>query len=109
MRRVRVYFASIFLACILAPLTFSQSGTGSLYGSVTDPAGAAVPNAGVRLRHEQTGVEVKTITTDAGVYTFPSLAVGPYTISVQQPGFKKSLLSAIPINTATRTSLALLL
>src|SRR3954453_21400200 len=97
MRQSRLLVGSTLLACILAPLAVSQSGTGSLYGSVTDPAGAAVPNANVALRHEQTGVEARTITTDAGVYTFPSLAVGPYTISVEQPGFKKAVRSGIVI------------
>src|SRR3954464_2921252 len=105
MRHSRLVFAPLFLACFLAPLTWSQPATGSLYGSVIDPAGAAIPNAPVRLRHEQTGVEARTITTDAGVYTFPSLAVGPYSITVEQPGFKKAVRSGIVIEAATRSSL----
>ncbi len=66
----------------------AQTGTSSISGTVTDPKGALVPAAMVTARNEATGVTYTQTTTDAGIYSFPSLPVGSYTISVEHPGYK---------------------
>jgi hypothetical protein len=38
--------------------------------------------------HESTGATQKLTTNNAGLYAFPSIPVGPYTVVVEAPGFK---------------------
>jgi len=42
----------------------------------------------VTAKNEATGVTYTQMTTEAGLYGFPSLPVGIYTITVALPGFK---------------------
>ena len=69
--------------------SFAQTGVGSLSGQVLDSAGGAVPKAAVSIRQDATGREQKTETSEAGLYAFPSLEVGEYTLSVELRGFKR--------------------
>lgn len=57
----------------------------SLRGTVTDPSGAAVPQAAVQLRGP--GGERHTVTADTGEFTFPSLNPGKYQVLVKARGF----------------------
>jgi len=77
-------FALALFTCgkLLAGVTASISGT------VTDPSGGVVAGATVTATNMDTGV-ASTLTTNAqGFYSFQSLPLGNYTISVQQSGFK---------------------
>src|SRR5919198_1578738 len=75
------------LACVAAPAA-AQSGTGRLSGFVKDATGAVVPGASIVAIHEATGVRQDTITNEAGLFLFPSLPVGAYTVRAELPGFK---------------------
>ena len=62
--------------------------TATLSGSVTDPSGAVVPQAVVKLTSTLNGVN-RTYTTDAtGRFTFPQLAPSTYTLSIAAKGFE---------------------
>ena len=105
---MRNSFAQALVVCVSAfTIAFAQVGTGSLNGTVSDPAGAVVAGATVRVTHDETGVATTAITTDAGTYTFPALPVGPYTVNVENPGFKKTVRAGVVIATATRSALDL--
>jgi Carboxypeptidase regulatory-like domain len=47
------------------------AGAGSIQGTVTDPAGALIPNASVKLVESSTQVTLTTKTTSGGDYAFP--------------------------------------
>jgi hypothetical protein len=68
-----------------------------------------VPNASVLLVSDGTGQDFRATTTPSGQYTFPSLPVGSYTITVEAAGFKKLVQSNNQIAIATRGSLNLTL
>ena len=57
---------------------------------MTDPTGAAVPDSAVTITNTNTNAARQTATTDAGDYTFPSLAPGSYKLRVEHAGFKTS-------------------
>ncbi len=97
-RPIRLVILSTLLAC----LAWSQVATGSMQGTVTDPAGAAVPSAKVLVRHEPTRQEFETVTTEAGLFVFPSLPVGPYSLTVEKTGFKRATQGNIEIRVAQR-------
>jgi Carboxypeptidase regulatory-like domain len=77
-------FAFVLFTCgrLLAGVTASISGT------VTDPSGAVVAGATVTATNVETGVATTLTTNSQGFYSFQSLPLGNYTISVQQNGFK---------------------
>ncbi len=77
------------LAVLTAALSLAQTSTSQISGTVSDSTGAVVPGATVTAVNEATGVSFKQVTTEAGIYAFPSLNVGTYTITVEMQGFKK--------------------
>ena len=66
----------------------AQTGTGRISGVVKDASGAVVPGVTITAVHEETGVQQHTVTTDAGLFVFPSLPVGPYTVKAELSGFR---------------------
>ena len=77
------------LALILAALSASaQSGNaGAIRGTVTDPSGAVIPDATVRVSNELSGYERTTETDSTGQFTFPNVPFNPYRVSVSAKGF----------------------
>ncbi|MBA3439886.1 MAG: TonB-dependent receptor, partial [Pyrinomonadaceae bacterium] len=69
----------------------AQAITGRISGTVTDPAGAVLPNVSVTVTNEATNL-ARTVTTDGdGFYTVTNLPAGNYIVVVEQSGFKKFL------------------
>ena len=62
----------------------------SISGRVTDPSGAVVAGAEVTARHIDTGVTGTAATDSDGRFRFPYLRVGPYEVTVRQPGFREA-------------------
>jgi len=87
---VRIRCVSLVLALLVfsAAAAFAQTSTSRITGTVTDPSGAVVPGASVTAINEATGVTYSQVTTEGGVYAFPSLPLGAYTIKVELSGFK---------------------
>ena len=81
--------ALLFTLLLTASAAFAQTGTSRITGAVRDPSGAAVPGASVTATNDATGVTQTQVTTDSGVYAFPSVPVGKYTITIEKQGFKK--------------------
>src|SRR3954469_23434867 len=92
------FFVILWMAA--ASLGFSQSevGTTSLNGTVTDPAGAVVPNAQVTAKSTATGFTRQTETTGAGFYNLSGLPVGAYEISVTSSGFKPVRIASVNLS-----------
>jgi len=68
----------------------SVAGLGAISGTVRDATGAAVVNAQVVVANEARGIRRTLQTTEAGVFTAPSLvpATG-YSVTVTAPGFSQ--------------------
>ncbi len=69
----------------------SQAVKGTLLGSVIDSSGAVVPGAKVVILEVSRGIDRETATNESGLYSFPNLEAGRYRISVEAPGFQKSV------------------
>src|SRR5947209_1715245 len=86
--KVRV-FSGLMTALFLCSATLlAQVDTGSISGIVSDPSGAVVKGANVRLLNEGTGAELTTTASEDGVYTFSPVRIGSYTLSASAPGFQ---------------------
>src|SRR5262245_64357560 len=71
-----------------APAMRGQStSTGTVSGQVTDQQNAAVSGASVTLRDVTTNAEQKTVTNEAGRYTFVNVHPGLYDMTVTKTGF----------------------
>ena len=66
----------------------AQNTSASLRGTVTDVQGAAVGGADVTVTNADTGSQLTQKTGSEGIYAFPSLPLGRYTLSVTKEGFK---------------------
>jgi hypothetical protein len=82
-----VFFGLLMLWGSLS--AWAQTGTSRVTGVVQDATSAVIPGATVTLTNEGTNVSFKTTTTSAGVYTFDSMQLGSYTVTVEKSGFKK--------------------
>lgn len=96
-------------AFLLALSAFAQTSTSQLSGTVRDTSGAVVPGAAVTLSNEATGVTQNQSTTEAGVYAFPSISVGTYTVKVEATGFKTAVRTnnTLQVNTPATVDLVL--
>jgi hypothetical protein len=72
-----------FSVCSLFAQTF-----GEVTGRVTDPSGAVIPGASVTLTNVNNNAVRNVVTTEAGAYTFPSIAPGLYRLRAELAGFK---------------------
>src|SRR5207253_2433704 len=66
-----------------------QSTYGAIAGSVTDPSGAAIPDAQVTLTNLGTAEKRTRPTGVDGLYSFVNLLPGNYRIEVEKQGFKR--------------------
>src|SRR5215475_2883888 len=64
-----------------------QIQIGAIKGAVTDPTGAVVAGAGVRLTNSITGEKVEGVTDSAGGFVFNNVPFNRYTLRVQAKGF----------------------
>jgi Carboxypeptidase regulatory-like domain len=80
------------LGLSLAILVFGLSGWaavgGSISGTVKDPSDAVIPGAMLTVTNTALGTQFKTTTDAMGYYSFPSLPVGRYDMTVDAGGFK---------------------
>ncbi len=97
------------LFVLAAGFGYSQAVNATLLGTVTDSSGAIVPNAKVIVTEVNTAVSRTGQTNESGNYTFPDLAPGQYSVSVESSGFKKENRKDITltVNSSTRVDVQL--
>src|SRR5208282_4542800 len=76
---------------------YAQQNVGGIVGTVTDPSGAVVPRATTSAVDQGTGLTSTTQTSSSGYFTFTSLPIGRYKVSVRAVGFQTYQRSDIPV------------
>ncbi len=79
---------------VIAPALAQVSG-GSITGTVTDPTGAVIPGATVKIVNRGTGIEQTLTTTSAGLFNKPNLSPGTYTVTFSAKGFATEKTDAL--------------
>jgi hypothetical protein len=97
MKPSHVAAAALVLA---ASSAFAQEFRSTISGAVTDPTGAAIANAQVKVRETRTNSKSQTITDTAGQYAIPFLVPGPYELTVTSSGFKEYIRKDITLASA---------
>jgi hypothetical protein len=100
MHSFRMLLVAVSCVLLLTQLTFAQGTRGTISGEVTDPNGAAVVGATVRLfragqdqrdpssQTVEDGREVRSVqTNESGVYQFLEIEPGVYNVIITAPGF----------------------
>ncbi len=98
---VRVLIGVALVAAVATP----QSNVASVTGIISDPTGAAVPQARLTFVNMDTGIETAVQTNEAGVYLAPSLLAGNYRVVVSAPGFKQKEIRNLTLSTGERLRL----
>jgi hypothetical protein len=75
------------VAGLVPPVAMGQQATANVNGVVKDPTGAAVANVQVELTNVNTGVVRKTATNTDGIYDFPTVVPGAYSMQASAAGF----------------------
>jgi hypothetical protein len=85
----RLLFVALFvLASVLQLPAQNVVLTGGLSGRITDQSGAVVRGASVMVRNLATGVDQSAGTNHAGLYQFPALMPGTYSMVASLKGFR---------------------
>ena len=72
----------------------------TLSGIISDPSGAVVPGASIRVTNVDTQVTTTAVTNPTGYYLVVNLTPGTYTIAAQKEGFKTATRSALTLQVA---------
>ncbi|MBI4469927.1 MAG: TonB-dependent receptor [Acidobacteria bacterium] len=86
----------LVLCCLMWLLSCTASvkaqvtGAATIQGAITDSAGAAIQGAKIESRNLETGVVIKAVTNDAGLYRLTGLVPGRYGINVTATGFARA-------------------
>ena len=98
---------TIVLASLVAiqQMGYSQTTFASVTGTVTDPAGALVPNATITATNAETNIQSTAKSNDSGVFTIAQLKEGRYTVRAEAPGFRSFSIESISLVTETCVAL----
>ena len=77
---------------------WAQYTTARLSGIVSDPSGAVVAGAAIKVQDVGTGYSQTANSTSAGQYLFPSLPVGTYQITVSMAGYNRYVQKGIVLS-----------
>ncbi len=87
----------LFVATLSAGVAFAQSTLGILLGTVTDPSGAVIGNATVKITNNDEGTS-RTLTTDAsGNYEAVNVKAGHYTVEASNTGFETTRVDGLEL------------
>jgi hypothetical protein len=87
----------LVLLLALAPAALAQRTTGAIFGTVTDESGAILPGVTVTLQGAGVPGTPSTVTSGSGIYRFPNLPPGNYTLTFELQGFTKLTREQVPV------------
>jgi len=96
---VKTLIASL-CAFLFVSAVFAQTDRGTITGTISDPAGAVVPNAPIEAKNVATDAVYQTVSSGTGNYSIAQLPAGTYELSVTVAGFKKYIRTGIVIEVA---------
>ncbi|PWT90998.1 MAG: hypothetical protein C5B55_08825 [Blastocatellia bacterium] len=92
-RKISVALLTVGILICFYAIAYSQgTNLGTIRGTVTDPNGAIIPNAAVKITDQTTGISRDLTTDSEGNYEATFLKLGVYKVTVTAPGFKTSEL-----------------
>ena len=98
----------IVLSLLRAGDSWAATG-GSISGSISDPSGAAIPSASLSLVNDAQQTPYRTISDKQGLYSFPNLPVGHFSLTIAAKGFatQRKVDLAVDSDSAIRVDITL--
>ncbi len=87
-------------------IAFAQTSKGFLVGTITDPNGAVIAGATVKITNTTTGVVRETPVGSSGDYRFDAIDPGSYDLSVSASGFRTSTRNQVTVAASQTTEVA---
>ncbi len=87
----------------------AQKDTGAIVGRVTDPSGAVVAGAAIRVTNLDTNFAVDARSDAAGEYTVNPVRVGRYRVAVTSAGFKTATAGPLAVDIQERARVDVML
>jgi hypothetical protein len=106
-RRIFSLLFTLFLSFSLISAARAQANSGSISGLVTDPTGASIAGAAVRITNTVSGYTRTTTTDSAGQFRFFNIPFNPYRVTVTSKGFARTsqiadVSSVVPVDVPIR-------
>jgi len=98
----RLLSAAVWVVLLLRMPALGQETSADVLGTVSDPSGAVVPGATVKLTNLGTQITQASTSNSVGDYLFTLLTPGKYSLSVTAPGFKTVVIPAIMLAAGDR-------
>ena len=86
--RAVLRYAFLVLAVMFGWSFAAVGQQATIVGTVTDPAGAALPNVNITVINVESGAAKTIQTNNAGQYVVPDLNIGHYSVKAEVAGFK---------------------
>ena len=87
----------VALVCATGSAIHAQTSFGRVSGAVTDPSGASISGATVKITNTETQ-NTRTAESDSnGYYVFTNLPIGPYTLEASQKGFQSQQKTGVNV------------
>src|SRR6266481_2611309 len=90
-----VCFVLVLLTSILS---FAQTESATMSGTVMDRSGAVVADAKIEVTNSDTNVKTATTTNKSGIYVVTGLRPGRYRMAVAKEGFRSIVVTEITLN-----------
>ncbi len=100
---------SLPVALFFSIITFAQTGSSTVGGTITDPSQAAISGATVTLKDGARNFSRTTTSDSSGNYLFTVIPPGSYTLEVEAKGFKKAVLTQVQALVDNRVTVAVAL
>src|SRR5581483_6806907 len=104
-RRARAAFLTCALWTLCGSLPAQTGGTGAISGTITDPTGALVVHAQIKVTDVAAGYTRTSLSNDHGFYVISLLPPGQYTLEVSKQGFKVATAADVQVIVAEPTVL----
>ncbi len=96
---------ALFISIFTIGTIQAQTDVAEITGAINDAQGAAVAGATVTLSNASTGFTRTVQSSNNGIYNFPGIPPGTYTITVERTGFKKSVQTDVQAPIASTTNI----
>ena len=93
--KVAFFLFSLLLIAVFAVDLKAQAVYGTISGTVSDPQGAAVPDATASATNTAQNVSTSAKTNDSGFFEITHLIPGTYQLKVEQQGYKTALQDVV--------------
>jgi hypothetical protein len=104
-KRTSVLLIASFMMLVLLPVSgVAQTSRSRLEGVVRDASSAIVPGATVTALDTRTNVSSTVTTNNEGIFVFPALLPGSYTVTAEMQGFRPEVHTSVVLNVSETTS-----